>query len=141
MAKKDSVKNIEPDEYGRILKSLNLERVRIEKGEFKVRDELMTNQMFTEVRDKYSYTNTDSGLIIKISYSLSGKNEEKETALNVKGSFILEYTTTETIKDDFFEVFSDLSLPFIAWPFFREYVYSVTSRMYIPPLTLPQIQQ
>ncbi len=97
--------------------------------------------MTLNIQDTFFYRPAESGIEIVAEYVLVGKNDEKKSALRLKATFILKYESPEEITDDFFDVFKEVSLPFIVWPFFREYVYSITSRMYIPPLTLPQIRQ
>lgn len=42
---------------------------------------------------------------------------------------------------EYFAIYSQVSLPINIWPFFRELVHATTSRMNIPPLTLPLVKR
>lgn len=140
MAKTQAGK-IDPKEYARILGTLVLENLYLEKGSFNVNREQLKGSLTLNIKDIFSYRPAESGIEIVAEYVLVGKNNEKKSALRLKATFILKYESPEEITDDFFDVFREVSLPFIVWPFVREYVYSITSRMYVPPITLPQIHQ
>jgi len=43
----------------------------------------------------------------------------------------------EKFTDEFFDVYKEVSLKLNTWPYFREFVNNITSRMNIPPLTIP----
>jgi hypothetical protein len=64
---------------------------------------------------------------------------EAEPLLSVQGTFELEYRLPEGFKAkrDELETFAELNATFNAWPYMREYVQAVTTRMAIPPVTLP----
>jgi len=140
MAKKQEHR-IEPQEYSRVLGTLELGEISIDKGSFNITREHFDGSLTLDIKDNCDFIETDDGIEVTVSYTLLGKSNAKKTAIRIKADFLLTYATPETITEDFFEVFQNVSLPFIIWPFFREYVYSITSRMYIPPLTLPQIRQ
>ncbi|OIO58110.1 MAG: hypothetical protein AUJ47_11820 [Candidatus Marinimicrobia bacterium CG1_02_48_14] len=132
---------ISPDEYRRILETLDLSRIWLENGSFNVNRENLSEKLAIGFKEKYTYVNTDAGARITAVVSLNAGEKSRGIAIKIMGQFVLDFNTPDTLTDDFFEIYQDISLPFIVWPFFREYVYSITSRMEIPPLTLPQIHQ
>ncbi len=132
---------IDPKEYARILEALELKNLYLEKGSFNVNREQLKGSLTLNIKDTFFYRSAESGIEIVAEYTLMGKNKEKKSAIRLKATFVLQYETPEEITNEFFDVFKEVSLPFIVWPFVREYVYSITSRMYVPPLTLPQIHQ
>ncbi len=138
---KTQAARIDPKEYARILETLELKNLYLEKGSFNVNREQLKGSLTLNIKDTFSYRSAESGIEIVAEYTLMGKNKEKKSTIRLKATFVLQYETPEEITDDFFDVFKEVSLPFIVWPFVREYVYSITSRMYLPPITLPQIHQ
>jgi hypothetical protein len=71
-----------------------------------------------------------------------GKDEpqkEENAFLMIEAEFFLLYSIkdVEGLDDDSFKSFSDLNGTYNAWPYWREFVQSITSRMDLPPLTVP----
>lgn len=136
-----SKQKIAPEEYRRILATLDLDRVWMEKGSFQIDRDILETKLNINISENYTYETSDYGITVKAKLKLTAEDSDKRKAVKVAGDFILNFSTPETISPDFFEIYKDISLPFIIWPFFREYAYSITSRMHIEPLTLPQIHQ
>ena len=57
----------------------------------------------------------------------------------VSGEFTISYYkhSDMIITKEFFDVFKELSLPTIVWPYFREYIQNMVSRTGLPPFVLP----
>jgi len=127
--------------YARILKTIELETLYLNKGSFSVKHEKTEGTLAYSIKDTFSFKIIEDGFEAIADYSFTAKNPEKVNAIRLKAQFYVIYTTPEEITQDFFDVFKRITLPFVTWPFFREFVFSVTSRMNIPPLALPQIRQ
>ena len=99
--------------------------------------------MEVTIRQKASFIQRENKAHVTHKFYLTGKGQEKtdDNVLKISVAFCLTYTTQEASFDnDFFEVFKKLVLPVNSWPYFREFVQSMTQRMNIPPLTLPLIK-
>ena len=80
----------------------------------------------------------------KATFSAKGQsedNQEKEVA-SLEGEYILTYSlkdrnalTTEDI-----ELFCNINAIYNAWPYWREFVQSMSNRMELPTLTLPLLK-
>lgn len=71
-------------------------------------------------------------------YQLKIENKKnKKNILRIDLSFELVFTSKETFTQEFFDVYTEDSLPLNTWPYFREFVSSIIQRMNFPPLTLP----
>ena len=95
------------------------------------------------ISDRISYKLEDDILNIYFKFNFKAISKEKEKpALQMKANYILKYSVKGDceITDEFFEIFKNTSVRFIIWPYFREFVYSMISRMNLPPLTLPMIK-
>ncbi|MHC1727272.1 MAG: hypothetical protein AB9866_14910 [Syntrophobacteraceae bacterium] len=85
----------------------------------------------------------DTLVLVNHSYKLiaAAPGAKKDFALKVTCSFGLKYSSEAGISDDFMEIFKARNIPLNTWPYFREFVQSITQRMNIPPLTLPLLKQ
>jgi len=147
MAKKQSKKKrkIDPKSYVQILNSIELRGIHLESCSVKHNREHLIKQkgLAVSVRDKVSYEQHDKELRVLHKYYLTVKKPEmaKDFALKMSASFRLTYLTDSPIHEDFFDVFKAVSLSVNSWPYFREFVQSMTQRMSIQPLTLPLIKR
>jgi preprotein translocase subunit SecB len=70
------------------------------------------------------------------------KEEEtdvKEAPVSIQGEYELEYSieSFDQIKQENIKAFGSMNGIYNAWPYWREFVQSMTVRMGLPPLTLP----
>lgn len=65
--------------------------------------------------------------------------KKKEATVSIEATFLLTYEVkgSETLDPAHAEAFARINGIYNAWPYWREYVQSVTSRMGLPGLTLP----
>jgi len=69
-----------------------------------------------------------------------GDEQKEENAfLDIDATFLLLYSIagTEGLDDEALSGFAYLNGTYNAWPYWREFVQSMTSRMELPPLTIP----
>jgi preprotein translocase subunit SecB len=64
-------------------------------------------------------------------------NKSDDLILSITGSYEILLITDGDIPKSFWNVYKSITLPLKIWPYFRELVQNITSRMNIPPLTLP----
>lgn len=132
---------IPPQEYKRILDGIQLENILIKNINAKIDHEILKEGLKININDKSSYTETEDGFVVEDKFSLSSLNKDRKIALKIECTYILSFTSSCKITQDFFDVYKEISLPLNVWPFFREIVNSMTSRMNIPPLTLPLLKR
>lgn len=68
------------------------------------------------------------------------KTAEVKAAGKIECAFCLNYSPASCFSPEFFEEFKKANLHINTWPFFREFVYNMTARMNIPPITLPLLK-
>ena len=138
-------KRIAPEEYRRILTGLDLLDISLSRSEgFSNKDPKITFlKLNVNISDNSNFTLTEDGFVDIIhSYKLKAVDPESETVfLAVNATFNVRMKSTEPFTKDFFEIYKDLSLQINTWPYFREFVQNMTSRMNIPSLTLPLFKQ
>ena len=64
---------------------------------------------------------------------------KKKVLFAITMTFCIELLSEESFDKEFFAIFSKASLPSITFPYMREFVGNMTSRMNIPPITIPLI--
>lgn len=82
------------------------------------------------------------GVFIKFFLNAFGKGVEQKNEnsfLRIEATFLLLYSITsiEDLDDRAFSSFAELNGVYNAWPYWREFVQNITSRMQLPTLTIP----
>jgi preprotein translocase subunit SecB len=62
---------------------------------------------------------------------------QKERALTIKSQFMAHFHTKQRADERHASRFASSEAKIIFWPYFRQLVSDVTSRMHIPPVTIP----
>jgi hypothetical protein len=142
MQKQDKIKDIKkisPEEYRNILKDIEIKSISLKKCKSSLDASFeMKLGMKASIKTKAQYKNVNDSIIIEHSYILSAKQPGgKIKLLEIEATYKLELNSKQLFTDQFFEIYKEGSLMLNTWPFFREFVNNMTSRMNIPPMTLP----
>ncbi|NOX89100.1 MAG: hypothetical protein GXO77_08740 [Calditrichaeota bacterium] len=135
------MEKLSPEEYRKILNGIELKNILLIDLKASIKHELLSEGMKIDIKDDAQYEYDDDKFIVTNKYILKAKNNDKKIVIKIEATFILVFESGFEITDDFFNIYKDISLPLNVWPFFRELVNSVTSRMNIPPLTLPLLKR
>jgi preprotein translocase subunit SecB len=138
---KKEVSKIPPEKYRKILRGIELKNILLSSLKADINHELISEGMKINIKDDATYEIKNDEFVVKNKYSLSARNSDNKTVLKIESVFIIVFVSKEEITEEFFEIYKNLSLPLNVWPFFRELVNSITSRMNIPPLTLPLLKR
>lgn len=131
---------ISPEEYGKILKNLDLSDIYIIETKAKISEVYKSQRIKLEVKDKNSFEIKKDKLNINSKYIFRGKGENQEKPfVEIVVIYQLDFIIKEgtEVTEDFLNIFEELSLGIIIWPYFREYIHNMIPRMNLPPLTLP----
>jgi len=136
-------KRITPEQYRKILLGLELKNLFLISCSSKFDRASVGADVNVKVDDKATFGRKEKNEIeIRQTYSFGAKNQtSKKNYLTIKCEYCLSYSSKEEFTEEFFEMFKRANLHINSWPFFRELVYSLTSRMYIPPITLPLLKR
>lgn len=93
-------------------------------------------------------TTTDADkltIVVHPRFTLVGRfadDSSDEEGLRIEATYAAEYTvpTMEGLSEEDFKAFGELNGIYNVWPYWREYVQSLTTRMGFPPLTLPVLR-
>lgn len=134
-----------PEEYAKILEDFQLEEISL------VACKAVVNAQNTEANthitigikgDNSHSVNENGSVEIHQAYFLTAKlPKTKKNVVEIEARYRMVFSSTGAITDDFLRIYRAVNLEFVIWPFFREFANSMTSRMNIPPLTLPFIKE
>jgi hypothetical protein len=79
---------------------------------------------------------------ITVGFSLVGVNPEGQEALRIEASFGVLYVVNSPVGLDLEQLSGSISSTALgnAWPYWREFVQSMTTRMGLPPLRVPLLR-
>jgi hypothetical protein len=144
MASKPTPKLPPPEEYGRFVAGLDLQRVRLIESTIRASEPMSPDPSNNEVKleETYSAISTEDGFEAMGIFRVQVKKREtniEQGIIEVKFGF-LYFSDMKLDVDDFpgyFEIFKQLVLPINVWPFAREYIQNSIVRMGWAPFTLP----
>lgn len=144
--KKDKPRNISDLEYNSYLAKTELFEVRLIDANASLNldkfapNSLKSGPIMLSIEDKYQYSSKKDIYMIAVNWSLNAKFEkDEEKFLVVTAKFSVILSNTDKLPKEFWNLYKKATLPLIVYPYFREFVQNITSRMNIPPLTLPII--
>ncbi len=132
--------SISPEKYNIILKHLSLNDIRLKDLNSKFDETLMQGNLILDVREKHKFKQEVDFLSIFYQFHFTAKDELVEKpAIEIKATYLVTYKVAEGIKvtKEFMKIFSELTIGFLLWPYFRELTNNITYRMGIPPVVLP----
>ncbi len=131
---------ITPEEYKKILESLELNTLYLTELTSKYKEDFVTSSLSIDIDEKYTYEQKNGLLKVIYVYKLSAKDASKEdSAIFLQAKYTVLYNITKdvVITKDFMKIFSDLTLGMLLWTYFRELVNNIIYRMGLPSLVLP----
>jgi preprotein translocase subunit SecB len=131
---------ITPEHYRQILDGIELLDIALIKLNSSINHDNLSASMKVAIKDSATFENDEQGFRVEDKYTLTSKKDNK-IGLKIEAVYRIRFQSETDITDDFFDIYKSISLPLNIWPFFRELAHSVTSRMNIPPLSLPLIKR
>jgi len=135
---------ISPEEYRKLQSNLDLVEISL----FNSTSSLILDSVNTllsaeetpliKLNDSSNIVENEKTANIINKWSLTAKFKESGTQfLNIKAEYSIALAKTEKMSKEFWDIYKNTTLHIIVYPYFREFVQNLTSRMNIPPLTLP----
>jgi len=131
---------ISPEAYREILESIRLDTLYLIDITAKYNEEYISSSLNLDIKEKYNFEQSDGILKVFYTYNLTAKDDNFEKpAMNIKAKYVIKYDIIKetTIKKEFMDIFSDLTISLLLWTYFRELVNNTVYRMGMPPLILP----
>lgn len=131
---------ISPEEYKKILRGLDLISISLKESKAFINTDINPPiELSIQIKDEASYKIKDDGFVfIFQKYKIDARKPESKTRfIQIEVVFLVKVHSEDKFTDDFFDIYKNVSLHLNTWPYLREFVNQTTSRMNIPPLTLP----
>ena len=134
---------ISPEDYSAILMALVLDKICLTNANLKVFSNIPNGgNIDLDFNDKYKFIDEEKFVRFIASFTLDGKIAENDNVIKlftVSGDYSVVYykQSVVVVTKEFFDVFKELSLSTIVWPYFREYIQNMVSRTGLPPFVLP----
>lgn len=132
-----------PKEYNEQLSYIDLDQIILNDGSVKVKREnfdLGPNTKL-DVQEKTNYDNEKldgETITLHQTYTLTCfKKQKKNFGFKVICKFEIILSQEKPLSADFWDIYINRNLRVNTWPYFREFVQSMTQRVNLPPLTLP----
>jgi preprotein translocase subunit SecB len=129
-------KEISPSEYMKMLKGIDLRDVYLKDVSSRLNTREISHPAKLKLDEDFKIIKNDNKeAVIESKYSLSAKSG-KRNVFSIKASYHVVFHLDNSLPDEFFILYSRSSLPLQTYPYFRELVNSMISRMGLPPLVL-----
>ncbi len=140
-AAETAVKEVSPESYRRFIKGIDLRGIQLTELSAKLNRAEYKDGLKITIQSESGYQPDENGFHIWHSLELVGRNPDRKTAIKISATYLLDFTSHHEITPEIFALYKEASLPMNTWPFFRELIHATTSRMNIPPLTIPLIKR
>ncbi len=131
---------LSPEKYWSILKGLSLNSISLKNSKSSINiDVKPLTELSIKIKDEAEfYCKEENQVFVLHHFYLDARKEgSKSKYIQIEVTFLIKLESKEIFNEDFFDIYKTISLHLNTWPYFREYVNQITSRMNIPPLSLP----
>jgi hypothetical protein len=145
MKKKPEINlKLKPDEYRKILTGISLEHIALKS--IKADKNVLSLDGDYSINHKSSFNgfSVENNIIVipnKHSITFYPTNNPRKKDIKIDCTYEVLIKSDLEFTKEFFDIYCEISFPIIIWPYIRELVQSITSRMGIPPLTIPMIRR
>jgi len=137
MQKISNETKMEPKEYNKLLKHINISNVILKEIKSTLHKFSIDEKAKLEFEESAHVVElTDDIANIEISYSLKAIAKRRRIFV-INAKYIVVFGSDRPIPKEFFDIYNEISLPLQTFPYFRELVNSTISKMGLPPLILP----
>jgi len=97
------------------------------------------NRFETTAMTDFNADRNENTLFVLVHFGLDAVDKSDKPLAKIQADMLLLYRIEnfEGLTNDHFKHFADKNAVFNAWPYWREFVQSMTTRMQLPTLTLP----
>lgn len=124
------------EKWGDFVDGLTLRKVYLEKVEAYQKKEAAGTELEVSYETQSEYSQSENDLSVKVRYVVYAR-DGRRVIVKIDCTFVLEYESAETVDEKVFRLYQHNTLHLNVFPYVRELVQSMTSRMGLPSLTLP----
>ena len=129
---------ISPKRYNELLGHIDLVDIRLQDLKASLgKDTDISDRPVTNFGETFNIvSNTSNSVEIEALYTLNAKSKGRKV-FSIRAKYLIVFKTDTELPMEFFDIFNKYSLPLQTFPYLRECVNSIVSRMNLPPLILP----
>ena len=129
---------ITPEQYQEIIDKIHLATISLESSSCKLKSENISDKASKiQLNDDIDYQRIDENTVnLLIEYKLSVR-KGRRVYLTIKAKYSIILLADCKLTDEFIDIYIETNLRIHSYPYFRNFAQDTTSRMGIPPLTLP----
>jgi len=128
---------VSPPEYAELLKCLDLQNIFLKDLKPDIASHDLSGRNAYSLSEAASVVeHRDESVTIDVTYRISATSNRKRL-VSVNAKYRVVFSTTRRLPEEFFTLYNEYSLPLQTFPYLRECVNSLFSRMGLPPLLLP----
>lgn len=129
-------KKISPSQYREMLKHLELRDVFLREINSVLYSRDIEKRAKLNFSENFEILNVENQeALLEAGYELTAKCGRRNI-FKIKVKYNIQFVMTESLPEEFFYLYSQHSMPLQTYPYFRELVNSIISRMGLPPLVL-----
>ncbi|MCX6827703.1 MAG: protein-export chaperone SecB [candidate division Zixibacteria bacterium] len=137
MELKEALEKLTPNDYNQFLKRIEISDSYLKKLQFSVSSHSMTTQASYSLKENLGNVSiVEDKATIEINYEIKASSTDKEI-FQLGVQYILNYDIQGELPEEFYVIFKHYTAPLQCFPYLRELVHSMTSRMGLSPLILP----
>jgi preprotein translocase subunit SecB len=136
----DATQRLAPERYLDYLKGVKLLGLALDFAEARARRDIVSGEEELQLKlpppvHRVEYDGEErADLLVECTVqAVSGRKR----AVSIKAVYRVQFASQQELPIEFFAIYARQSAGIQVWPFLRELVYSLTSRMGLPALTLP----
>lgn len=140
MSTKMEKPRISPEDYKKIIKGIDLISISMKESKsFLNLDTKISSELNINIKDEASFETKDNNEVFVFhKYVVDArKPNSKSRFIQIDVTFLIRLSSKEIFTEDFFDIYKNISLHLNTWPYLREFINQMTSRMNVPPLTIP----
>jgi len=137
MELKEAQEKLSPKKYNELLQYLELKDLYLKESRCELHSRNLDDNASIEFREKAGKVNlVENTASIEIAYDLNVHSKESKI-LTISAKYVIIYEVAQKLPEEFFEIYTNFTLPIQTFPYLRELVHSTTTKMGLPHLLLP----
>ena len=125
------------DDYSNLLEKIEIEDIVLIELEAKRYPSNIEKGMNFGIKHEPEFIKTeDNDFDIIDSYTITAKSGKKNI-FKIRIKWLLNFSSEVEVTEEFFNIYAERSLILNTYPYVREIVQSITSKMDVPPLVMP----
>ncbi len=138
---KKTKKDATAENYNRIFKEFQLKNIFLKSAKIDLKERPSSEKgVKVDIKQTHSFEiNAPRRPNVDYCISFIGKSGRKKT-IEVTCHYVAEFSSKEEVNEEFMEIFAEMNIQRLCYPYAREFIQNMLVRMDLPSLTLPMVK-